>query len=81
MDDHQSENSTDKHEIAVQQLLRARTRLLVCFLTLPLYVLAVWPSSCVHVHVRSLMCICMCMYNSMCMRTESPCSETCRVHS
>jgi uncharacterized membrane protein len=42
MDDHQNENSTDKHEAAVQQLLRARTRLLVCFLTLPLYVLAVW---------------------------------------
>jgi hypothetical protein len=42
MDDHQSENRSGKHETAVQQLLRARTRLLVCFLTLPLYVLAVW---------------------------------------
>lgn len=32
----------ESHATAVRQLLRARTRLLVCFLTLPLYVIAVW---------------------------------------
>ncbi len=35
------ENRVSNGEI-IRQHLRARTRLLVCFLTLPLYVIAVW---------------------------------------
>ena len=31
-----------KHSLAVRQLLRARTRLMVCFWTLPVYILIVW---------------------------------------
>jgi len=30
------------HALAVEKLLQARIRLLVCFLTLPLYIAAVW---------------------------------------
>lgn len=42
MSNEEKEESGQSEDFGIQPLLRARTRLLVCFMTLPLYIASVW---------------------------------------